>query len=67
MVKYIQLKNGQYLAEHVIIAVGTERDEICVEYIDGGKVSKASAVSAEPCTIESVILALRNRLAEQRE
>ena len=67
MMKYLQLKNGKYLAENVICAIGIDDGEIYVDYIDGHTVLRAAAESAEPCTIESVVVALRAKLAEQRE
>ena len=62
--KYLQLKNGQYIAENAICFVGIEHGEIWVQYIDEGRTNKVAAESAEPCSLESVIVALRRELAE---
>lgn len=69
MMKYIQLKNGRFIPEHVIseIAVDGSGGEIYVQYMDGPNLAKAYAEQAEPCTIEAVIVALRRRVAEQQE
>lgn len=67
MMKYLQLKNGQYIAEHALVFIGIEDGEIHVEYLAAGGIGEASVESAEPCTIDSVIVALRARLAEKKE
>jgi hypothetical protein len=65
MMKYIELKNGRFIPEHVISEISTDGGEIYVQYMDGPNLAKAYAVQTEPSTIESVIVALRLRLAEQ--
>jgi hypothetical protein len=67
MTKYIELKNGKFIPENVVSAIGIDGGEICVEYTDGEEIMKGSVVTTEPCSIESVIVALRLRLAEKRE
>jgi len=67
MMKYIQLKNGRFIPEHVIGEIGTDGSEIYVQYMDGPNLAKAYAEKAEPCSIDSVIVALRLRISERRE
>lgn len=67
MMKYIELKGGKFVAEHVISSIGVEGDEIFVYFTNGTTVSKAHAAQTEPHTIDSVIVALRRRIAEKKE
>ena len=65
MMKYLLLKNGQYISENVICFVGAENGEIVVEYIDGAKTQKATAETAEPFWLDAVIVAIRDKLARE--
>lgn len=65
MMKYLQLKNGQYIAEHVICFIGIEDGVICVEYLDAGRIAKATVEITEPRSLESVVAALLRKLAEE--
>jgi hypothetical protein len=67
MMKYIELKNGKFIPEHVISVIGTDDGEIYIQYMDGPSLAKAYTAKTEPCSIESVVVALRLRLAEKQE
>jgi hypothetical protein len=67
MMKYLQLKNGRFIPEHIITSIRAEDGEIYINYMDGPSVAGSYAEQAEPCTIDSVIVALRRRIAEQQE
>jgi hypothetical protein len=69
MMKYIELKNGEFIAEHAVHSIGVEDGEIFVQCLNQngqGFHSKKFAAQTGPMSIESVIVALRLRLAEQQ-
>jgi hypothetical protein len=67
MMKYIELKNGRFIAEHALGEIGIDGDEIYVKYMDGQSIAKAYTAKTEPCSVESVIVALRRRIEEKQE